>query len=125
VVSADPAPGCAMRPAAVERWHASHAAAVSAMSAASLPRLHVTGLPHQRAHSCCMVDLRCRFPILATPDRALALPPQAKPSMAHLSADEAKQLTERIQNAGTEVVEAKVPCQTLLQSDYEGVYGRA
>ena len=39
-----------------------------------------------------------------------ALPPQAKPSMAHLSSEEAKQLTERIQNAGTEVVEAKVLC---------------
>ena len=33
---------------------------------------------------------------------------QAQPSVAHLNADQAKQLTERIQNAGTEVVEAKV-----------------
>ena len=39
--------------------------------------------------------------------------------MAHLSADEAKQLTERIQNAGTEVVEAKVPCHPLPLSDAE------
>ena len=34
---------------------------------------------------------------------------QARPSVNNLSAEQAKQLTERIQNAGTEVVEAKVP----------------
>lgn len=37
---------------------------------------------------------------------------QAQPRI-HLPADKAKALTERIQNAGTEVVEAKVSAVTL------------